>query len=148
VALLRECAKRLTPGGNLIINVPNFASWQSRFAGARWLHLDVPRHLLHFTPETLAATLQRAGLKLDHVSFASLEHDPYGWVESTISKLSGRTNRLTRFLMGLDPIGPTVLFSFVLGAILLAPALLLAGISWLAESGALLEAVAGTSPPK
>jgi SAM-dependent methyltransferase len=148
VALLRECAKRLKPGGNLIINVPNFASWQSRFAGARWLHLDVPRHLVHFTPETLAATLERAGLKLDHVSFASLEHDPYGWVESTISKLSGRTNRLTRFLMGLDPIGPTVLFSFVLGSILLAPALLLAGISWLAESGALMEAVAGTSPLK
>ena len=32
VALLRECAERLQPGGNLIINVPNFASWQSRFA--------------------------------------------------------------------------------------------------------------------
>jgi SAM-dependent methyltransferase len=145
VALLRECAQRLEPGGNLIINVPNFASWQSRFAGPKWLHLDVPRHLVHFTPETLAATLERAGLKLSHIRFSSLEHDPYGWVESTISRLSRRTNRLTRSFMGLEPLGPAMLFSFVLGAILLVPGLLLACASWLAGRGALMEAVASNS---
>ena len=147
VDLLRECAKRLQPGGNLIINVPNFASWQSRFGGANWLHLDVPRHLIHFTPETLAVTLERAGLKLAHVSFASLEHDPFGWVESTISHLSRRTNRLTRFLMGLDRFGPAVFLSFVAGTILFVPALLLASVSWLAGRGALMEAVAIASSP-
>lgn len=148
VKLLNECAKRLQHGGKLIINVPNFASWQSRFAGPKWLHLDVPRHLNHFTPESIAETLGRAGLKLDQLRFASLEHDPYGWVESAISRISGRTNRLTRFLMGLDPFGPALFFSFVLGAILIAPALVVAGISWLAGKGALMEVVAVNPPAK
>jgi SAM-dependent methyltransferase len=149
VALLRECARRLAPGGHLVTNVPNFSSWQSRFAGSKWLHLDVPRHLVHFTPQTLEATLGRAGLKLADISFTSLEHDPYGWVESAINRLTGRANTLTRFLMGLDPLGPAVLLSFVLGAVLVPPALLLSVASWLAKRGALMEAIAVfPAPPK
>lgn len=140
--LLRECARRLAPGGRLLINVPNFASWQSRFAGPGWLHLDVPRHLVHYTPQTLADTLERAGLRLAELRFASPEHDPYGWVESALSRLSGRANRLTRYLMGLDPLGPAVILSFAGGAALALPAALLAGASWLAGTGALMEAVA------
>jgi SAM-dependent methyltransferase len=142
VALLRECARRLAPGGRLITNVPNFSSWQSRFAGSKWLHLDVPRHLVHYTPQTLSATLEQAGLKLSGISFASLEHDPYGWVESTINILTGRTNTLTRFLMGLDPFGSSVLLAFVLGALLAPPALVLSVASWTARRGALMEATA------
>jgi len=147
VALLRECAKRLAPGGRLITNVPNFSSWQSRFAGSNWLHLDVPRHLVHFTPQTLTATLERAGLKPAEMSFVSLEHDPYGWIESTINRLTGRPNTLHRFLMRLDPIGPAVLLSFVLGAVLLLPALLLSVASWVARRGAVMEATAILSAP-
>jgi len=147
VPLLRECARRLAPGGQLVIDVPNFASWQSRFAGAKWLHLDVPRHLVHFTPRTLQETLERSGLKLTALSFASPEHDPYGWIESTISRLTGRTNTLTRFLMGLDPLGPAVMLSFVLGAVLALPAAMLAGASWLAGSGALMEVIAARATP-
>ena len=142
VTLLKECAKRLAPGGRIIMNVPNFSSWQSRFAGSKWLHLDVPRHLVHFTPQTLAATLERAGLRTADMRFASLEHDPYGWVESTINRLTGRANTLTRFLMGLDAFGPAVLFSFVLGVVLVPPALLLSAVSWVARRGALMEATA------
>ena len=142
VALLRDCARQLAPGGLLIANVPNFSSWQSRFAGSKWMHLDVPRHLVHYTPKTMTETLKSAGLTLSALSFTSLEHDPYGWVESTISRLTGRTNTLTRFLMGLDEFSPQVLFSWFLGAVLLPPALLLAAVSWLAGSGALMEAIA------
>ena len=142
VALLRDCAKRLAPGGHLVMNVPNFASWQSRFSGPSWLHLDLPRHLVHFTPHTLAATLERAGLEPTDMSFTSLEHDPYGWVESTINRLTGRANTLTRYLMGLDPFSPAVLLSFVLGAILVPLALLLSVTSWLSGGGALIEATA------
>lgn len=148
VELLRECAGRLTPGGRLIVSLPNFASWQSRFAGPYWLHLDPPRHLVHFTPRTLAATLERAGLTLVETRFVSLEHDPYGWVESTIGRLTGRANTLTRFLMGLDPWSPAVLLSFLLGALLAIPAVLLAVASWLAGSGALMEVTAAAAIPR
>jgi SAM-dependent methyltransferase len=142
VTLLRECAKRLAPGGRMVINVPNFSSWQSQFAGVKWLHLDVPRHLIHFTPQTISATLKRAGLKPVGMSFTSLEHDPYGWVESIINRLSGRANTLTRYLMGLDPFGPSALLSFALGAVLVSPSLLLSMVSWLAKRGALMETTA------
>lgn len=147
VALLRECASRLAPGGFLIVNVPNFASWQARFGGSKWLHLDPPRHLSHFTPQTLSGTLQRAGLQLVQLTFASPEHDPYGWVESTISRVTGRANRLTRLLTGLDPLGPAGLLFFLLGGVLALPALLLAAASWPAKNGALMEGIATRSSP-
>ncbi len=142
VPLLKQCAKLLAPGGRVVINVPNLASWQSHFAGAKWLHLDVPRHLVHYTPETLSATLERSGLHLGAISFSSLEHDPYGWVESTISVSTGRFNTLTRFLMGLDPFSPRIFFSGLFAALLVPPAMLLAFASWAAGRGALMEAVA------
>jgi len=141
-ALLLECAKRLAPGGILIANVPNFSSWQSRFAGSKWMHLDVPRHLVHYTPQSMRKTLERAGLTLSSMSFTSLEHDPYGWVESTISRMTRRSNTLTRFLMGLDGFSPRLIFSCLIGVILLPPALLMAVLSWLAGKGALMEAIA------
>lgn len=147
VALLRECAKRLTPAGRLVANVPNFASWQAQFAGPKWLHLDPPRHLVHFTPKTLTETLERAGLRLVEISYTSPEHDPYGWVESTINRLTGRANTLTRFLMGLDPFGPAVLLSLMFGIVLALPAILLAAASWLAQRGALMEVIATASTP-
>jgi 2-polyprenyl-3-methyl-5-hydroxy-6-metoxy-1,4-benzoquinol methylase len=148
VGLLRECTKRLAPGGHLVANVPNFSSWQSTWSGARWFHLDVPRHLNHFTPATLEAVLERAGLRITRLSFVSLEHDPYGWVESALNRMSGRRNVLTRFLMGLDRIGPGVLLSFVVAAALSPAALMVSLASWLAGRGALMEVTAMPARPQ
>ena len=150
VQLLRECAKRLAPGGRLIVNVPNFGSWQARFAGANWVHLDVPRHLVHYTPQTVAATLERAGLEVSDFRSVSIEHDPYGWVESASnragrSRLTGRSNTLTRFLMGIDRLGLGVALSAVIGAVLAVPAFVLACVSWAFGKGAVMEATAISS---
>ena len=43
----------LKQNGLFVIEVPNFNSWQSKWSGKYWLHLDIPRHLTHFTPEQL-----------------------------------------------------------------------------------------------
>ena len=37
--------ENLTCNGILVIEVPNFESWQSKWAGKRWMQLDVPRHV-------------------------------------------------------------------------------------------------------
>ena len=140
--LLRECARRLMPGGKIMMSMPNLASWQASFGRAHWFHLDPPRHLIHFTPDSLKQTLERAGLTMQTVDFFSLEHDPYGWVESTINRLTGRANTITRYLMGIDPISPRLFVAFLLAALVGIPAVLLSVTSWIAGRGSIMEVTA------
>jgi 2-polyprenyl-3-methyl-5-hydroxy-6-metoxy-1,4-benzoquinol methylase len=51
----------LKPGGTLIVEVPNFDDPLRRLFGRSWSYIDVPRHLLHFTPRTLRNFLEEAG---------------------------------------------------------------------------------------
>jgi SAM-dependent methyltransferase len=62
-AAFRACSRLLRPGGELIVQVPNLRSIQSR-----WAHQeDVPRHLHFFTEQTLGRFGQLAGLSLERV---------------------------------------------------------------------------------
>jgi SAM-dependent methyltransferase len=139
VATLRQCARLLKPGGTLVVGVPNRESWQARFAGADWLHLDVPRHLFHFSPASLTYAMRQAGLEVASVRFASLEHDPYGWLQSLLNRIGFRQNGLTRLLMGLDRPSVGGVAAALCAAVLLIPAVLLAAVSWLLRAGALME---------
>jgi 2-polyprenyl-3-methyl-5-hydroxy-6-metoxy-1,4-benzoquinol methylase len=58
---LRKLHGALKPGGMIFLAVPDFGSWQSGAFRADWLGVDAPRHLTHFTRETLSAILVRAG---------------------------------------------------------------------------------------
>ncbi len=49
----------LTEKGVLIIAVPNYTSYDAQKYGAHWAAYDVPRHLWHFTPDSI----QRFGAK-------------------------------------------------------------------------------------
>lgn len=69
VAALRTILAALTPGGVVLVTVPNFGGWQRRRFAGRWFHLDVPRHRVHFTPGSLERALTEAGL--DPVSVSS-----------------------------------------------------------------------------
>lgn len=61
--VLRDAYRLLTPNGRLLLTVPNLESLSARWFGSNWYGLDVPRHLTHFTPETLRGMLQRAGFE-------------------------------------------------------------------------------------
>jgi SAM-dependent methyltransferase len=52
----------MRPDAVLIVRCPNFGSIERRLFGRWWSGLDVPRHLQHFTPQTLARLLQECGL--------------------------------------------------------------------------------------
>jgi SAM-dependent methyltransferase len=136
---LKQCAQLLKPEGRLVIGVPNFGSWQARFAGPLWFHLDVPRHLFHFSPESLAAALSEAGLGVGEVRFVSFEHDPYGWAQSILNRMGLRHNGLTRMLMRMDSPSVSGFLQFVVGGFLVVLGLPLAFISWVGRRGALMQ---------
>ncbi|MBA4188806.1 MAG: hypothetical protein C0467_12475 [Planctomycetaceae bacterium] len=64
VQVLRDAYRLLVPGGCLVVAVPNFESLTRSWFGEHWFGLDVPRHLTHFTPATLTASVQAAGFRL------------------------------------------------------------------------------------
>jgi 2-polyprenyl-3-methyl-5-hydroxy-6-metoxy-1,4-benzoquinol methylase len=54
----------LRPDGILVVYVPNLAGWSFHAFREAWLGLDLPRHLTHFTPETLRDLLDREGFRV------------------------------------------------------------------------------------
>ncbi len=58
---LRKARNLLRPGGKVLVSVPNLESLEARWLGQAWPHLDVPRHLTHFTAQTLGRMLLEAG---------------------------------------------------------------------------------------
>lgn len=60
-----EAAHRLLqPGGCLIVQVPNAASWQFLLLGEDWRGLDVPRHIWNFRVRDLEILLDRSGFEV------------------------------------------------------------------------------------
>lgn len=85
-AAVERIAGWLRPGGALLVGVPNLGSVQARVGGARWYHLDVPRHRTHFTVAGLHALLRRHGLEPVATHHVLAEHNPFGLWVSLVSR--------------------------------------------------------------
>jgi SAM-dependent methyltransferase len=79
LATLRECARVLRPGGDLVLFTPNNGSLGHRVFGCHWRGLEPPRHLHVFCPESMSALLRAAGFTRYEVS--TLNSD-YIWRKS------------------------------------------------------------------
>lgn len=66
-ATLAEIHRLLAPGGKVSVLVPNYDSWERALCGSYWHGYDLPRHLFTFTPHTLAAMMEKAGLQVSRV---------------------------------------------------------------------------------
>jgi SAM-dependent methyltransferase len=66
--VLQAAYQILAPGGKLIITAPNIDSLAFRWFGSAWSGLDLPRHLVHFTPKTLGQMLRSAGFSTSRVA--------------------------------------------------------------------------------
>ena len=95
---LAAAHRLLRPGGVLLVGVPNFGSPEARDAREGWFHLDVPRHLHHFTPEALADALASAGFLPRRRSFFAPEFDLFSAVQSLENRLGLRHNLLYNLL--------------------------------------------------
>lgn len=64
---LRKLAAMLQDNGAMFIAVPNHHSHDATVYGSHWAAYDVPRHLWHFTKESMATFLQQEGLQIKEI---------------------------------------------------------------------------------
>jgi 2-polyprenyl-3-methyl-5-hydroxy-6-metoxy-1,4-benzoquinol methylase len=93
-AALAASHEALAPGGALLLAVPNYASFQARLGGEDWFHLDLPRHVFQFTPQTLTRLLRDSGFEVVSCRTGQWEMDPFGLLQTVLNKLGLRTNGL------------------------------------------------------
>ncbi len=68
-------SKHLEQKGRLIIAVPNYLSYDAQQYKSHWAAYDVPRHLWHFTPQSMAVLAERHGFKI--IDKRSMPFDPF-----------------------------------------------------------------------
>lgn len=99
-AALRDCRNSLKPQGAIFVAVPDAAGLQARAFGAYWFHLDVPRHLHHFTAGSLAKLLRHSGFAPVRAWHQEFEYDLLGWSQSALNSLGFAPNLFFRALTG------------------------------------------------
>ncbi len=145
---LRILFDLLAPGGRLILAVPRFDSAQARTTGRHWLHLDVPRHLWHFSELSLRRMLEARGFVVERRFGHEWEYDLFGWAQSWVnSRLSGKNQffrMITKKSGPLSPLGR--LAHLALGTAACAAALPLVAVEViLGQGGTLVLAASKTT---
>jgi 2-polyprenyl-3-methyl-5-hydroxy-6-metoxy-1,4-benzoquinol methylase len=97
VGLLAECAKHLRPdGGRLIISTPNMKSLGHQMFGRYWRGLEVPRHLMLFSPRALCECIRQAGLRVNWIRtetrMARVIYNPSACAKAGEQRVGERTN--------------------------------------------------------
>jgi SAM-dependent methyltransferase len=64
---LAAAYRALSPGGTLLIAVPNAGSFEAKFFRSVWYPLDLPRHYWGFTPHTLVRLADTCGFQVQGV---------------------------------------------------------------------------------
>jgi len=95
-AVVAAAAQALKPGGYLVAAVPNIASWGFHRFGADWWGLQIPHHLLHFTPATLRQLMERHGLEVRAVR----QIGQAGWMRRSLATLRQQADRAGRWTPG------------------------------------------------
>lgn len=112
VRSLEEATKTLKSGKIICINVPNVLSLQARMKPAAWFHLDVPRHLYHFSQAGLVELLERHGYEIQKIAGGEAIQNLYGWFQTLANLFTPkRNNSLYCFLQGGEPLHSVSTFS-------------------------------------
>lgn len=64
ISYIQRLKLLLKDGGRLFIAVPNYTSLDAMIYQEYWAAYDVPRHLYHFSPESIQALMERNGMKI------------------------------------------------------------------------------------
>jgi len=85
--------------GKLFIAVPNYTSKDAAIYKEFWAAWDVPRHLYHFSPQSMKTLVEKHGMKIE-------QYKPMWFDSFYVSMLSskyknGKTNLVASFINGL-----------------------------------------------
>ncbi len=83
----------------LVVAVPNSGSFDAQYYQQYWAAYDVPRHLYHFTPDTLSLLLAKYGLKV--VDTKPMKFDAFYISMLSTKYRSGKTNYVESIKNGL-----------------------------------------------
>lgn len=121
---IRQAARLLRPGGVALVAVPNNGSFQARAFGDGWLHLDLPRHLVHLSARSLRAGLERSGFRVERVSNVRGGQIVIGWLAGLVGKLPGGLDlyqALRRPEAQSSRLGPVRRLASIAGGVVLLP---------------------------
>ncbi|MEM6262087.1 MAG: class I SAM-dependent methyltransferase [Bacteroidota bacterium] len=90
----------LKADGTLIIAVPNYQSKDANAYGEHWAAYDVPRHLYHFSPESMSQLLDGHGFTVDRMQH--MPFDPFYVSMLSEKYLHGNTRLVSAFFKGLN----------------------------------------------
>ena len=89
----------LNDKGILLIAVPNHKSFDAKHYGAHWAAYDVPRHLYHFSPDTISQLLFKYGFK--RVGIKPMWFDAFYVSMLSEQYRNGKMKIIPAFLTGL-----------------------------------------------
>ncbi len=96
---ITQCKQLLKSNGKLIIAVPNYTSYDATVYKTNWAAYDVPRHLYHFSPQSMRTLMSLHGLQVKQIK-------PMWFDSFYVSMLSekytnGKGNIIKAFFTGL-----------------------------------------------
>lgn len=92
--ILAEIHRIMKPGGLIVVATPDFGGLVSRLARQSWFALDVPRHLYHYSGQTLPAMVERTGFRVFRRRTLSVEQDIFGCAQSVMNAMGFGFNKL------------------------------------------------------
>lgn len=99
MAYIAEIKGLLNPNGVIVIAVPNYKSYDANHYGSNWAAFDVPRHLWHFSRDSIQSIFSKFDLKV--IKELPLVFDSF-YVSLLSEKIkTGKPNFISAFYHGL-----------------------------------------------
>ncbi|UII77620.1 class I SAM-dependent methyltransferase [Flagellimonas sp. HMM57] len=96
---IKQIAQLLESNGTLFVAVPNFKSFDAKYYGTHWAAYDVPRHLWHFSRQSIQMLFEKE--KMEVVSIKPMLFDAF-YVSLLSEKYKGNPFYLiSAFFVGL-----------------------------------------------
>ncbi len=96
---IAQLKKMIRTKGKIFIAVPNYTSYDAKHYQEHWAAYDVPRHLYHFSPKSMATLLAPHGLKID--SLKPMWYDSFYVSMLSEQYKNGKGNIFKAFFIGL-----------------------------------------------